>query len=142
MQFLRLLLLPVLALTAAAAPSGTCNKAIFVLSGDSTTAPQSKGGGGWGNGFGNTALLSPSFSENHAVNGRSTKRVLENGEWEGVLNAVKKYKSQGNVYVTIQFGHNDQKLPDFIAQFEANLKRMVGDVKGAGGVPVGLSWAE
>lgn len=144
MQFLRLLLLPVLALTAAAAaPRRACQKAIFVLSGDSTTAPQSAGGGGWGNGFKNTTLLAPSFAENHAVNGRSTQSVLANGEWAGVLDAVTKYKSQGSVYVTIQFGHNDQKLVNFTGQFEVNLKRMVGDVKTAGGVPVRLSpcWA-
>lgn len=140
MRFLGfLLLLPALALTAVAAPaqaSDACQKAIFILSGDSTTAPQSAGGGGWGNGFRDRTLLAPSFAENHAANGRSTKTVLENGEWTGVLAAVKKYRSQGDVYVTVQFGHNDQKLANFMPQFEANLKRMVADVTAAGGVPV------
>jgi lysophospholipase L1-like esterase len=138
MQFLSLLLLPVLALSAAAAPA--CKKAIFVLSGDSTTAVQSANGGGWGSGFKNTTLLAPSFAENHALNGRSTKTFIENGDWDGVLDAVEKYKPQGDVYVTIQFGHNDQKLENFTEQFEANLKRMAADVKSAGGVPVGSSF--
>jgi lysophospholipase L1-like esterase len=52
------------------------------------------------------------------------------------LAATKKYVSNFRVYVTIQFGHNDQKLANFETQFRENLKKMVADVKMAGGTPV------
>jgi lysophospholipase L1-like esterase len=113
-----------------------CASTSFILAGDSTTAVQSLNGGGWGTGFGLT-LLPPSFSENHGHNGRSTATFISSGDWDGVLAAVKNYTASDRVFVTIQFGHNDQKLVDFEAQFQENLRRMVNDVRGAGGTPVG-----
>ena len=45
--------------------------------------------------------------DDRAINGRSTKQVLENGEFSAVLNDV----SEGDA-VLIQFGHNDSKAED------------------------------
>jgi lysophospholipase L1-like esterase len=143
-MLLSILLLPVTFLIASAAPTAAvnpplglfCKKAAFILAGDSTTASISANGGGWGDGFKNYTLISPSFAENHGVNGMSTKTYVEIGEWGRVLDATTKYASNFNVYVTIQFGHNDQKLANFETQFQENLKKMVADVKSAGGIPV------
>lgn len=44
---------------------------------------------------------------NHAANGRSTLRFINEGRWEQVLNEL-----QSGDYVLIQFGHNDQKQDD------------------------------
>ncbi|KAF8543734.1 GDSL-like Lipase/Acylhydrolase [Trichophaea hybrida] len=143
-MLLSILLLPVTFFIASAAPTAAvnpplglfCKKAAFILAGDSTTASISANGGGWGDGFKNYTLISPSFAENHGVNGKSTKTYVEIGEWGRVLDATTKYASNFNVYVTIQFGHNDQKLANFETQFQENLKKMVADVKSAGGIPV------
>ncbi|KAH7305690.1 SGNH hydrolase-type esterase domain-containing protein [Rhexocercosporidium sp. MPI-PUGE-AT-0058] len=46
-------------------------------------------------------------------------------------------KAKSNVYVTVQFGHNDQKPNDtYKPTFLANLKRMANDVVTAGGHPI------
>ncbi|CAI6091033.1 unnamed protein product [Clonostachys chloroleuca] len=46
-------------------------------------------------------------------------------------------KGSSEVIVTVQFCHNDQKDTSGItpAQFKANLKTMVGEIKAAGGTP-------
>lgn len=44
---------------------------------------------------------------NHAANGRSTRRFIDEGRWALVLSELK----EGD-YVLIQFGHNDQKADD------------------------------
>ncbi|GGF77225.1 rhamnogalacturonan acetylesterase [Alteromonas lipolytica] len=44
---------------------------------------------------------------NHAANGRSTRRFLNEGRWALVLSELK-----AGDYVLIQFGHNDQKEDD------------------------------
>lgn len=44
---------------------------------------------------------------NHAANGRSTRRFINEGRWALVLSELK----EGD-YVLIQFGHNDQKFDD------------------------------
>ncbi|WOI39100.1 rhamnogalacturonan acetylesterase [Alteromonas sp. CI.11.F.A3] len=45
--------------------------------------------------------------KNHAANGRSTKRFVDEGRWSSVLSSL-----SANDYVLIQFGHNDQKSED------------------------------
>jgi lysophospholipase L1-like esterase len=45
--------------------------------------------------------------KNHAANGRSTKRFVDEGRWDSVLSSL-----SANDYVLIQFGHNDQKRED------------------------------
>jgi lysophospholipase L1-like esterase len=78
---------------------------------------------GWGDGFLNNTLKSPAFGINHGVSGAS-------------LVSIAQYKAKHEVFVTIQFGHNDQKNPAYEQAFSANLKQFVADVNAAGGVPV------
>ncbi|KAI5803677.1 putative esterase [Geopyxis carbonaria] len=130
-------LLGLLTASVAARPHHRAAPSVFLLAGDSTTATQAANGGGWGDGFKNRTLLAPSFAENHGVNGRTTASYVSDGYWASVLSLTKSHSAAGSaVFVTIQFGHNDQKLADFAATFQANLKRMVGEVTAAGGTPV------
>lgn len=70
---------------------------------------------------------------NHAANGRSTKRFVDEGRWKVLLSEV----SKGD-YVVIQFGHNDQKVEDPARYADAEnayptyLTRFVGDVEKKG----------
>jgi len=81
------------------------------------------------------ALHPPQLRGEPHDGGQSPERVFANGGWKGIMNATEAYKSQRRVYVTIQFGHNDQ-VGESYRQFEVNLKGMVGDVGTARGVPV------
>lgn len=81
--------------------------AAFFLAGDSTTAIQSTGGGGWGNGFLAT-LQSPAYGVNKGHNGATTVSFVKGGDWAAVLDLVKNATDAYDVFVTIQFGHNDQ----------------------------------
>jgi lysophospholipase L1-like esterase len=58
------------------------------------------------------------------------------GYWTQVLNQIAQYKAKHEVFVTIQFGHNDQKNAAYEQAFSANLKQFAVDVSAAGGVPV------
>ncbi len=58
------------------------------------------------------------------------------GYWATILSQVKTYKATHEVFVTIQFGNNDQKAPVYEATYSANLKQFVLDVNNAGGIPV------
>jgi hypothetical protein len=66
---------------------GPCDKAAFFLAGDSTTARQSTGGGGWGNGF-LTTLKNGSFGMNYGHNGATTVSFRSGGDWAKVLAKV------------------------------------------------------
>lgn len=80
----------------------------FVLTGDSTTAVQSSGGGGWGNGF-LSFLKSPAWGVNLGHNGATTVSFVNGGDWATAMGDVDDKTADGyDVYVTIQFGHNDQ----------------------------------
>lgn len=74
---------------------------------------------------------------NHAVNGQSTKSFIDSGRWDKMMEGVKK-----GDYVIIEFGHNDEKIknPDRYAApgstFDANLTKMVKDVKKKGATPI------
>ncbi|EKG11069.1 Lipase GDSL [Macrophomina phaseolina MS6] len=111
--------------------------AAFYLAGDSTTAVQSTNGGGWGNGFLNTTLKNGAIGKNYGHNGATTVSFREGGDWATVLGAVEDAKADYTPYVTIQFGHNDQKTDKNIslAQYSANLAQFVADVRDAGGEP-------
>ncbi|RAK82132.1 SGNH hydrolase [Aspergillus fijiensis CBS 313.89] len=113
---------------------------IFFLAGDSTTAKQSTGGGGWGNGFLNTTLHHGATGTNYGVNGRTTVSYRADGYWATVLAGVASAHASGthSPYVTIQFGHNDQKAAAniSIAEYTSNLEVFVGDVRAAGGTPI------
>lgn len=118
-------------------PDIRANKApFFILAGDSTTASS----GGWGDGF--LAQVKDSAGGlNKAVGGATTVSVRKDGTWSEVLTAVKNHAKSHNVLVTIQYGHNDQKVDEHIslAQFEKNMEGLARDVRKAGGTPVCLT---
>ncbi|KAF5382162.1 hypothetical protein D9615_004389 [Tricholomella constricta] len=116
----------------------------FVLVGDSTTANgTTSNSGGWGNGFcgsqltGNIAsVTSGTACINTAQNGATTGTFVSNGFWNISLNAIRgEIAKARRTLVTIQFGHNDQKIapPESMA---ANLTSMVQQIRAIGGEPV------
>ncbi|KAF2663256.1 GDSL-like Lipase/Acylhydrolase [Microthyrium microscopicum] len=109
----------------------------FLLAGDSTTAPTSAGGGGWGDGF-ISILANGAKGENFARNGQTTVSFQKGGQWGKLMDMLKGTVGKTRVYVTIQFGHNDQKEKAGISdtEFSNNLKKLAGQVKSAGGVPI------
>lgn len=80
--------------------------AYFVLAGDSTTAVQASGGGGWGDGFLNYTLRSPATGENLGHNGATTVSFREGGDWATALDLVEGHQEDWEVFVTIQVGRN------------------------------------
>ncbi len=57
---------------------------------------------GWGDGFKNLTLISPSFATNFGHNGRTTATFVSGPDWENVLTAAKTALSEGFMtYVTI-----------------------------------------
>ncbi|KAJ4984516.1 GDSL-like lipase acylhydrolase [Stagonosporopsis vannaccii] len=110
----------------------------FFLAGDSTTAVQSTGGGGWGDGFLNTTLKKGATGKNFGHNGATTVSFRQGGDWDNVLTAAKSSANKYSPYVTIQFGHNDQKPEKNIsmADLTANLITFVEEVRAAGATPI------
>ncbi|CAG7921050.1 unnamed protein product [Penicillium olsonii] len=139
MKFTGLLLLG-LASYAKAYPSAAqkSKPPFFVLAGDSTTAVQSTGGGGWGDGFLNTTLFKGASGRNLGHNGATTVSFRTGGDWDEVLATVKQSKESYRPFVTIQFGHNDQKAKANISlsQYTQNLEGLVKEVLDAGATPI------
>ncbi|KAJ5175789.1 uncharacterized protein N7482_001666 [Penicillium canariense] len=110
----------------------------FVLAGDSTTATQSSDGGGWGDGFLNTTLFHGATGHNYGHNGATTVSFRAGGDWNKVLSTVKNVSQAYHPFVTIQFGHNDQKAAANISlsQYTENLERFVTDAVDAGATPI------
>ncbi|KAK2740088.1 hypothetical protein FQN55_009037 [Onygenales sp. PD_40] len=106
----------------------------FFLAGDSTTAPL----GGWGPAF-IPSLTNGSIGTNFAASGRTTTSFRADGYWDQVLEAVAESAATHIPYVTIQFGHNDQKTDAGLEVFVDNLVEMDGEVRAAGGVPIFLT---
>jgi lysophospholipase L1-like esterase len=75
--------------------------------------------------------------KNHAANGRSTRRFIDEGRWGVVLSELNK-----GDYVLVQFGHNDQKKtdPKRYASVEKDypefLQRYIKDVRDKGAIPM------
>ncbi|CAE6690707.1 rhamnogalacturonan acetylesterase [Xanthomonas arboricola] len=118
----------------AAAPALAASK--IVLVGDSTTAVQ----GGWGPSFCAQHVSSFLSCLNLARGGRSTSNYRAEGSWDIALHEL---RSGGyrQVYVLIQFGHNDQpgkpgRSTDLATEFPANLRRYVAEARAAGAIPV------
>ncbi|KAI2634048.1 SGNH hydrolase-type esterase domain-containing protein [Xylaria nigripes] len=109
----------------------------FILAGDSTTAAQSVDGGGWGNGF-LSFLDNAAWGVNKGHNGATTKSYVDGGDWAAVKGLVSNYVAEYDTFVTIQFGHNDQKSTSGVtlAQYQANLQNFVVDIASLGGRPV------
>ncbi|OHF01763.1 GDSL-like Lipase/Acylhydrolase [Colletotrichum orchidophilum] len=126
--------LPAFAAAAPSAEKRDGKPVAFLLAGDSTTAVQSAGGGGWGTGFINL-IKKPAFGTNYGVNGRTTADYVSLGYWETVKEAVKANTAKYDVYVTAQFGHNDQKVEKNISldQYQENLANFARDIKAIGG---------
>ncbi|KAI7306151.1 chloride channel protein 3 [Hortaea werneckii] len=127
------------AATTLALPGKSWHKpAYFVLAGDSTTAVQASGGGGWGDGFLNHTLRSPAMGENLGHNGATTVSFREGGDWAHALELVEEHEKWWDVFVTIQFGHNDQKPKANISldEYSQNLGDFVDEVRTAGGTPI------
>jgi lysophospholipase L1-like esterase len=110
----------------------------FVLAGDSTTATQSSNGGGWGDGFLNTTLFKGASGHNYGHNGATTVSFRAGGNWDKVLSTVKNVSHKYHPFVTIQFGHNDQKAAANISlsQYTENLQRFVVEAVDAGATPI------
>ncbi|KAF3004991.1 hypothetical protein E8E13_008432 [Curvularia kusanoi] len=110
----------------------------FFLAGDSTTAVQSAGGGGWGDGFLNTTLKKGATGKNYGHNGATTVSFRTGGDWANVLAAAKAALPHYEPYVTIQFGHNDQKPEKNITMtdFTTNLITFVDEVRAIGATPI------
>ncbi|KAK4237188.1 SGNH hydrolase-type esterase domain-containing protein [Achaetomium macrosporum] len=132
---LALLAAPSLAMAAPVVDS-EANPPAFFLAGDSTTAVN----GGWGDGF--VAILrNGAIGQNKGHSGATTASFVAGGDWETVLDLVKNNKAKYNCFVTIQFGHNDQKATSgvSISQFQTNLQNMAKQVDSAGGTPIILT---
>ncbi|KAL5117033.1 hypothetical protein ACEQ8H_005120 [Pleosporales sp. CAS-2024a] len=106
----------------------------WLLAGDSTTAPA----GGWGDAFLSTTVAPASSGHNWAKSGATTKSFREDGNWNRVLEGIAQYKQDYQVYVTIQFGHNDQKSSSEVnlTQYATNLGAMAEEATQAGATPI------
>ncbi|EOA82074.1 hypothetical protein ACJQWK_05347 [Exserohilum turcicum] len=126
--------------TATPVPDPDRRPSYFVLAGDGTTAPQSKFSGGWGDGFLNTCLVQGATGRNFGVNAATTVSYRADGHWAKVLAAAKAAGANGAYipYVTIQFGHGDQRPENKIsmAQFTRNLVQFVKEVKAIPATPI------
>jgi lysophospholipase L1-like esterase len=82
-------------------------------------------------------MREPARLVNHAANGRSTRRFVDEGRWAHLLAEL-----QRGDFVLIQFGHNDQKADDpqrYAAagtDFKAYLRRFVAEVRERGATPL------
>ncbi|WP_461790989.1 rhamnogalacturonan acetylesterase [Pedobacter sp.] len=114
------------------------DKVTVFMVGDSTMAnkkPEKSPETGWGQVFGsffndNVRIV------NTAMDGRSTKRFVNEGRWDRVLERLKP-----NDYVFIQFGHNDAKLDKegtgvSPQEFETYLVKFVNDCRAKKAIPV------
>ncbi|KAL2812751.1 SGNH hydrolase-type esterase domain-containing protein [Aspergillus granulosus] len=106
----------------------------FFLAGDSTTAPN----GGWGDAF-VASLTGGSAGTNFGHSGATTSSFRAGGDWDNVLSAVESHNSTHRPFVTIQFGHNDQKTEEGLAVFVENLVQFDEEVRAAGGEPIFLT---
>ncbi|KAF2677390.1 carbohydrate esterase family 12 protein [Lentithecium fluviatile CBS 122367] len=106
----------------------------WLLAGDSTTAPA----GGWGDAFLSTTVAKGSSGHNYGHSGATTKSFRDGGDWGNVIKDIGTNKGKYDVWVTIQFGHNDQKATSGVTidQFKANLATFAKEVTTAGGTPI------
>ncbi|KAI8316641.1 cytochrome p450 [Colletotrichum sp. SAR11_59] len=102
----------------------------FFLIGDSTVAVS----GGWGDGF-LSYLKSPAEGENRGKSGSTTVLWKSNGRWDSLLQGINDTKADYEPIVTVQFGHNDQKVME-LDEFRANLIDIAAELKSAGATPI------
>ncbi|KAH7035787.1 acetylesterase [Microdochium trichocladiopsis] len=108
----------------------------FFLAGDSTTAVD----GGWGDGF-LANLIAPSWGVNVAKSGATTASFEAGGFWDKITTLVADNADEFDCYVTISFGHNDQKPENNVPfdVYQANLIRFASVVEDLGGRPLLVS---
>jgi lysophospholipase L1-like esterase len=130
--------IPAAAQTAPAAPEPVrhIQPSKIILVGDSTTAVF----GGWGPSFCGYHVTSFMACVNLARGGRSTSNYRAEGSWDIALSEMRT-PGYRNIWVLIQFGHNDQpgkpgRSTDLATEFPANLKRYVEEARAAGAHPV------
>ncbi|KAI2619148.1 carbohydrate esterase family 12 protein [Hypoxylon sp. NC1633] len=113
--------------------SGQANPPAFFLAGDSTTAID----GGWGDGL-LAPLASPAWGVNIGKSGATTASFRAGGYWANVTKHLQDNVDNFDCYVTISFGHNDQKETSGVTfdQYQANLIRFANEVKSLGGTPL------
>ena len=137
MQYLTLASLLVSALGLAeatpVAPRQEAKAPYFFLIGDSTVATD----GGWGDGF-VPHLVDPAKGENLGVGGKTTVSWKDSGRWDALIESIGANKNDYEPIVTIQFGHNDQKVME-PPEFQANLESIVADLTAAGATPVRIT---
>jgi len=117
------------------------NNCRLQLAGDSTmqiTSPERHPDFGWGMALADAAKPGTKVF-NFAKGGRSTRTFIEEQRWEELIN-----NTRDGDWVLIQFGHNDasySKRERYTApvDFEANLRRMVQDVREVGARPILLT---
>jgi lysophospholipase L1-like esterase len=109
----------------------------WLLAGDSTTAPN----GGWGDAFLSTTVAPGSSGRNYGHSGATTASFRAGGDWDKLTKDIGTYKNKYDVYVTIQFGHNDQKNTSGVSvdQYKTNLKRFAAEAANAGATPILLT---
>ncbi|KAI1809657.1 carbohydrate esterase family 12 protein [Poronia punctata] len=116
-------------------PAGARPPAFF-LAGDSTTAVD----GGWGNGL-LAPLVRPAWGVNIGQSGATTASFIGGGNWSNVVTHLKGYAGKYDCYVTISFGHNDQKPENNVTfdVYQQNLIDFANEVKNLGGTPLLVS---
>ncbi|WP_333573913.1 rhamnogalacturonan acetylesterase [Sphingomonas sp.] len=127
---------PAVAQTAAPAPAQKIVPSKIILVGDSTTAVV----GGWGPSFCADHVTSFLACVNLARGGRSSGSYRAEGSWDVAL-AEMRTPGYKDIWVTIQFGHNDQpgkpgRSTDLATEFPANLARYVDEARAAGAKPI------
>jgi lysophospholipase L1-like esterase len=108
----------------------------IILVGDSTTQV----GSGWGGSFCATHVTSFMACVNLGRGGRSSGSYRAEGSWDVALGEMRA-PGYRNVWVLIQFGHNDQpgkpgRSTDLATEFPANLARYVDEARAAGAKPI------
>jgi lysophospholipase L1-like esterase len=111
----------------------------IILVGDSTTAVI----GGWGPSFCAYHVTSFAACVNLARGGRRSGSYRAEGSWDLAL-AEMRTPGYKNIWVLIQFGHNDQpgkpgRSTDLATEFPLNLARYIDEVRAAGAKPVLLT---
>ncbi|KAI8631906.1 carbohydrate esterase family 12 protein [Xylariaceae sp. FL1651] len=119
--------------TVTAAPvdePGSSKAPAFFLAGDSTTARD----GGWGDGL-LAPLISPAWGVNIGQSGATTVSYIAGGNWTNITAHLKDYAATYDCYVTISFGHNDQKPENNVSfdVYQQNLINFANEVNSLGG---------
>ena len=112
------------------------NPSKIILVGDSTTAVW----GGWGPSFCADHVTSFAACLNLARGGRSSASYRAEGSWDVALGEMR-VPGYHDIWVLIQFGHNDQpgkpgRSTDLATEFPANLARYVDEARAAGAKPI------